>query len=128
MKIVTRGELLCMPEETIFCSFNPETYEFGHISIKGEIATRRRFAGVINGEEYWEDDFYVQPLYGLDAVDSEHSIQSMDILDDAMKGSAFSFDLYTPGVGDDGNEYSLYAIWENEDILGLISRLQQCIK
>ena len=110
MRIVDRKTFLSLPGNTLFSTYDPQV--FGPLEIKGESLS---------------NDYYVQDI--ASAVESISDQDECDILDDALlTGRPFRMDFHCEGRDGCFNDKELYAVWENDDVLSLISRLQECIK
>lgn len=111
MRIVKREEFLKLPINTLYRKYKPQFYE--DLCIKGET---------------WDSDFLCQELHG-DISGSTGSDHNSDLHDMAVEsGGVFRFDL--DGLGRDGlyDENQLFAIYDNEDIKGLIEKLKICLR
>jgi len=109
MRVVNRSVFLSLPAGTIFCKFEPLI--FGDLLIKGETSS---------------NDFMYQSI--ADAVDYENTDHFVDLMDKAAKDGAsvaMDFDCQSrDGLFDDNQ---LFAIWERQDVEGLIARLQKAL-
>lgn len=105
MRIVDRETFLSLPENTVYCTYAPRV--FGPIEIKGESLA---------------NDWYLQSLDTVagDCTDS--------VLEAAEVGAPFRFDLDCQGRDGCYDNATKYAVWDNEDVESLISRLKECIK
>lgn len=105
MKIINRKEFLNLPSGVIFSKYEPMI--FGDICIKGETL---------------HNDFYCQRI--KDSIDCNDSNEFHDILDSAEKeGKSFDIDLESEIRDGMFDENQLFVVWENEDIIKLINRL-----
>lgn len=105
MRIVNRQEFLAMPEGTLYSDYEPQV--FSGLKIKGE---------------KWGNDFIYQDLIvNVDCLSSGHLV---DILVSAEQNrESFSLD-FDCGCRDGLYEKdALFAIYEPEDVIGLINRL-----
>ena len=108
MKIVDRKTFLAMPAGVLYSNYMPCV--FGDLSIKGDTV-----AGI---------DFYVQQI--ADAVKCNDSGEFADVLfDAATNGTSFALDFECEGRDGMFGEHQLFAVWEPQDVAGLIVRLQQ---
>lgn len=111
MKIVDRKTFLSMPANTLFSKYEPCCFYM--LSIKGEKAG--------------DNDFYTNTI--ADSIDSSSSGDFIDILVEAQKtGCSIDMDFNTEcrdGLYDDNQ---LFAVWEKEDIINLIKRLNECLR
>lgn len=105
MRIVNKQEFLKLPEGILYSDFEP--FSFSGLKIKGET---------------WDSDFIYQDLIGN--VDAPSSSDSFDVLYNANEtGESFSLDFdcgCRDGLYDNDQ---LFAIYETEDVIGLINRL-----
>lgn len=109
MRIVDRKTFLSLPANTVYCTYQP--CYFGPIEIKGDSLA---------------NDWFLQ---SLDTVKGDSCDERTDILEAAeLRGEAFQFDFECEHRDGCFEDKDLYAVWENDDILSLISRLQECIK
>ena len=98
------------PPKTLFCKFNPHI--FGDLQIKGETIPLA-------------NDYYYQNILEVDAEDTGEFINKID---DSIKNQT-SFNLDFDCQCRDGlfEKDQLFAIWENEDIGGLINILYKTL-
>ena len=109
MKIVDRKTFLSMPSETIFSKYHPCVFE--ELCIKGET---------------WGYDFLVQTL--ADAIESSDSGEFVDVLDRSIStGESISMDFESQGRDGLFDDDQLFAVWERDDVRGLIARLDRCL-
>lgn len=109
MKIVDRKTFLGLPPGTLFSKFEPMI--FGDLSIKEETISD-------------SEDFYYQQI--SDAVAWEYPGEFFDILYIAMKtGESLKMDFDCPTRDGLFDENQLFAIWERDDVMALISRLEK---
>ena len=110
MKIVNRSDFLSLPVGTLFSKYKPCV--FGPLEIKGDNIGR--------------NDFSAQQI--ADAVYASDSGEFADILFDAEEnGSNFKMDLNCEGRDGLFDDDQLFAVWERDDVLSLIERLQRTI-
>lgn len=108
MRIVTRKEFLMMPSGTLFMKYEPQI--FGELKIK---------------EESYENDFnYVS----LDNIKTISDVDESRILSEMESDSSLSYgvDFYTASRDGLFEEDQLFAVYEQDDLLALISRLKEC--
>lgn len=105
MRIISRAELMKLPEGTIFAYYRPCI--FGGLHIKGTTGPH---------------DFDVMSLDGN--IECDGSEDFVDILDNAVE-SGESFDLDFDRYGREGffDNDQLFAIYEEKDMIGLINTL-----
>lgn len=109
MRIVDRKTFLSLPANTVYSTYQP--CHFGPIEIKGDSLT---------------NDWFLQ---SLDTIKGDSADDREDILEAAeSNGESFQFDFDCEHRDGCFEDKDLYAVWENDDILSLISRLQKCIK
>jgi hypothetical protein len=109
MKIVNRETFLKMPAETVYSEYKP--CAFDQVCIKGETTG---------------NDFYVN--YVTQTLDCKNSEEFVDILFAAEKsGDSFPLDFDTEGRDGMFDDEQLFAVWDKQDIEGLIERLKQTI-
>lgn len=112
MKIVDRKTFLEMPDGVLFSKYKPSVFE--NICIKGETLPSN-------------NDFFVQQI--VDAVKCDDSGEFCDILDDSVKnGTSFALDFECEGRDGLYEEDQLFAVWEKDDVIGLIDRLMTAYK
>lgn len=110
MKIVDRKTFIAMPANTLFSKYEP--CFFGPLEIKGE--------------SIGEIDFYVQQI--ADAVDANNTEEFSEILFDAEENKAsFKMDLHCEGRDGLFDDNQLFAVWEHDDVIALIERLQKLL-
>lgn len=110
MRIVNREQFLLLPEDTLYCKYEPCI--FGVLEIKGETV-----AGI---------DFRSQQI--ADAVDDSER-ERFEVLDDALNaGTSFGVDLDCEYRDAFFDKEQLFVVWEKPDIEKLVERLQRCIK
>lgn len=110
MRIVNKKEFLALPAGTLYSEYDPQVID--GLFIKGETI----FHGGI------PRDYVYESLIGN--VDANDSNEEFEILIDAEEnGTSFKLDFdcrMRDGLFDDSK---LYAIYEPEDIIGLINKL-----
>jgi hypothetical protein len=108
MKIVNGKTLLSLPKGTVFCWYYEDIKEFGQMAVKQDSNTIC---------------FLYQEVVD---VDCEHTGEYMDILKSSEeKGTEFKLNFTMPKkelVVDDGQ---LYAVFNKNDVLGLIGLLTE---
>ncbi len=110
MKIVDRKTFLALPDDTLFCKWEPCC--FGELTIKGESL---------------DNDFREQQIGG-EAVKCNDSGEFSELCNRAaMTGASVELDFY--GQGRDGcyDEDQMFAVWETADVAMLIERLILCM-
>jgi hypothetical protein len=110
MKIVNLTEFLALPNETLFSKYEPCVFE--NMAIKTDNCNER--------------DFIVQ--YIADSIKCTGSDDFGYILEDAEEnGTSIEIDLDICGRDGCFNDDQLFAVWERQDVIKLIERLQKCI-
>lgn len=106
MRIVNREQFLALPPNTVFSKYEP--CFLGALCIKD-----------INCGE--DDFFYVDIANSVDASDTGDLFDKLTVAKDNGSSVTLNFDT----VGRDGlfDKGQLFAVWEPEDILGLIKHL-----
>jgi len=75
-----------------------------------------------------ENDYYVQYLHGS-IEGTECSSSNFDAHDKALEtGETFRFEQTTSRDGCFDDDSTLYAVYDNEDIIQLINELAKCLK
>jgi hypothetical protein len=111
MRIVDRKTFLAMPAGTVFAKYDPSIIrepmvKCDSIPVRGELV-----------------DFRYVSL--TDEVDSSGSDEMLDILDAGeTKGTSFALHFNTEGRDGMFDADQLFAVWERDDVEGLIARLQ----
>lgn len=106
MKIVTLKEFLKLPPLTIFCTYEPCI--FGPLMTKGDTLN--------------ELDFIEASI--TDEVNSNTFGETIDLLDDAVeKGTTIKLEQYCYGRNGMLDRDGLFAIYEPEDLIGIINVL-----
>jgi len=114
MRIVDRQTFLAMPEGTVFAKYDPSIIrepmvKCDSIAIRGELK-----------------DFRYVSL--TDEVDCSDSQECIDIKEAAvLEGTSFALHFNTQnrdGLFDAGQ---LFAVWDRDDVEGLISRIQMAL-
>ena len=115
MKIINKQEFYKLPSGTLYSDYDPCV--FHGLKIKGDTIAH----------DDTPRDFCYEDLIGN--VKSGSSDELFDILDDAENHKT-NFPLDFDSEERDGmyDEDSLYAIYDNDDVLGLIKRLKLLIK
>jgi hypothetical protein len=109
MRIMNRVQFLAMPENTLFCNYEP--CNLGELRIKG--AT-------------WGNDFLVQYT---DTIKCKDSNEFFEILTKAwIAGESFEMDFDCMGRDAMFDDSQLFAVFDPDDVKQLIERLQQCVK
>ena len=111
MKIVDRKTFLAIPGEVLFSKYSP--CYFGPLEIRGDV---------------WDhcNDFLSQEIAG--AIESTGSGEFSDKLDDAQNyGGSLAMDFDSCGRDGCFDEDQLFAVWEREDVLKLIERLNRLV-
>ena len=108
MKLLNRKEFLALPAGVIYAKYDPHI--FGELSIKGDSL---------------DHDWYHQDFIEVDARDSDELFEILEI----ALGSGRSFDLNFNTISRDGlyDGEQLFAVFEKEDVEGLMSRLQESL-
>ncbi len=110
MKIVNRAAFLALPAGTLFSKYQPCV--FGDLCVKGETI----------GESV---DFFYQTI--TDAIDTGIYVET--VLHHAEKdGSSLAMDFNCQDRDGMFDDDQLYAVWEREDVTGLITRLQTALQ
>jgi hypothetical protein len=114
MKIVTRAQLMNLPPNTVYSTYTP--CWFGELLIKGVTIEN-------NGKNI---DWYEQQI--ADAIECRNSDEYAAKLDDAQKnGTSLRMDFDCEGRDGMFDHSQLYAVWEPQDVMALVARLQQCL-
>ena len=109
MRIVDRATFLSMPEDTVYANYKPCV--FGPLSIKGET---------------WGNDFLMQEI--VSAVKSHDEGEFYGTLEDSRtEGKAVRLDFNCQGRDGMFDDEQLFAVWDDEDVCGLIDRLTECV-
>lgn len=111
MKIVNRKTFLEMPPGTLFQNYHPCT--------SGILCAKDETIG---------NDFLLQPLEGVSAMEWDSSDQMVERLEE-MRGNGDSHPLDLDCLGRDGcfDNDQLYLVWERADVEALIARLQSAL-
>lgn len=105
MRIMDRKTFLALPAGVLFSKYVPCI--FGELCIKGDT---------------WSNDFLVQDIAG--ALQSTGSADEVDKLNDALvNGTKLVMDFNCMGRDGMFDEDQLFAVWETDDVVGLIRRL-----
>lgn len=112
MKIITRKQMLSMPDQTLYWEYEPCCFDKLRV---------KRGDPDPEGIDFACDD--------MDQIKCTGSSDMFEILDDA-KNNSTSFDMNLEYTGRDGmfEDKQLYVVYEQEDILQLIERLKKCLK
>lgn len=115
MHIVDRKTFLSMPANTVYSisHWTPSTMSTSitDLLIKGDTV-----AGI---------DYYEQCIPDFDYEDIDEKFDA--ISKSVTGGSPINTDFYVETRNAMFNKDQMYAIWDKEDIEGLISRLKQCL-
>lgn len=110
MKIMTRDQFVLLPAGTVYAKYQPCCFE--DLCIKGDS---------INGV-----DFFLQTILQIEADSSD---QWMDRLDRAENiGESIPMDLNVQSRDGCFDSDQLFAVYEPQDVRGLIDRLQQALR
>lgn len=106
MKIINREEFLQLPAQTLFHKYEPDVY--GELQIK-----------VCNPSDGWHDDFVVDYLFGF--------VGGLEWYEEVEINKEFKFD---GSIQRDGlyNKNQLFAVYDNQDIESLMTKLTACLK
>ncbi len=119
MRILNKQEFLKLPLGTIFHHYGPAYGHFEILSIKGENI-------IWPGQTIQNADFFLKLIPEVDCNDAGELI---DIIDDSInKGTSFKLDFEVEQRECLYKEDQLYAVWEKDDIEGLIKVLQNSLK
>ncbi len=112
MRIVKRAEFLAMPEGTVYSHYTPCVTEGFHLK----------------GEMCGNNDWWVVELEGVSVVNADNTGELVDTLT-AMEERGLSAPSDYRTMARDGCYLpdGLFLIYEREDILKLITRLQEAI-
>lgn len=114
MKIVTREQFMKYPAETLYTTYDP--CYFGPLLIKGDTIEH-------DGKNI---DWYEQQI--ADAVEAHDSGEWANKLIEAQRtGGSVGFDFDCQGRDGLFEDKQLYAVWEPQDVIALVSRLQECL-
>lgn len=109
MKIVNRAQFLALPPNTLFSKYTPCVFQ--HLEINGET---------------WGNDFLTQQI--VDAIAYADSGDFSDKLHLSQEcGDSLRMDFDCQGRDGCFDDDQLFAVWEREDVLALIARLQGCV-
>lgn len=112
MRIVNRIEFLKLPSDTLFSTYESDT--FGELSIKGDTISF--------------NDFRVQ--YIADSIACNNSYERDQFLDNAENNpDNFSLNMDFECWSRDGlyEDKQLYAVWDDDDVKALIARLNKVL-
>ena len=108
MKIINREQFLKLPNGVLYAKFEPCV--FGDIAIKGESTS---------------NDWYFQDLLELDVNDSG---EFADALFKSMEeGTSIAMDFNCEGRDGLYAEKQFFAVFEKEDVLSLVERLNKTV-
>jgi hypothetical protein len=112
MKIVNLTEFLKLPPNTVFSKFEPDI--FSELQIKMESLDYNDFFSTM--------DF-------ANSIDCAGSSERWDKLTDAVANGT-PFPMEFESIGRDGlfEDKQLFAVWDENDVMRLIERLNRCIK
>lgn len=112
MKIIDRATFLAMPAETLFAKYEPCC--FGDLTIKLETTA--------HGNDFYEQDLI--PWF-LGTNDSGQWFDTLERVQAGEQSPPLDFDF----SGRDGlyDEDQLFAVFEYNDVVALIERLQRCV-
>ena len=115
MRIIKKSEFYLLPSGTLFSEYQPCI--FTGLKIKGDTCYRD------NGTPF---DYYEMDL--TDCMEWDDSGDRFEKLDKAQEDSSYSLKLDLECEGRNGmyDDDQLYAVYESDDIAGLISKLQSC--
>jgi hypothetical protein len=103
-----------MPNETVFCKWMNGS--FGDLQIKVDNCDVHEFTR----------DFVVQDL--TESVKCSGSTEHFDILfDSESRGTQFEMDFDCPGRDGLFEEHRKFVVWDQQDVQGLIARLQRTL-
>lgn len=111
MKIVDRQTFLALPANTLYSKYEPCI--FSDIQIKGNTCTSG-------------NDFYYQDI--ASAIENESSEDFWDTLKLALENKvSLTMDFEYEGRDCLYDAKQLFAVWEKQDVVKLINRLQECL-
>lgn len=110
MRIVDKKEFLTLPEGTVYSGYQPCVFD--GLFIKGET---------------WDNDFLENNLIAeLDCSGSDERFDILSKVENTGESFKLDFDCYgREGLFDDEMKYAVY---EKEDVEGLIKTLQESLK
>lgn len=109
MKIVDLKTFLSLPEGTVAAKYEPCV--FGDLFAKGET---------------WEVSFILTHITnGIDSVDSHDYFLRLN--DSHLTGSSVNMSFEESMLDSCFEDGQLFAVWEKEDVEGLIAKLQECL-
>lgn len=111
MRIVNLEEFRAMPNGILYSKYTPSYFD-----------------GLMIKDETWESDFLYRDLIGN--IRNEGDFDFLDKLDQMESDSKNSFPLEFDCRARDGlyEKEQLFAIYEKEDVVGLIECLQKALK
>lgn len=109
MRIVNREEFLKLPENTLFSEFEPNV-----------------FTGLLIKEKSLTDDYFEIELIGN--IDSnDYSDHNKKLTDAEENGVSLPLDFECLCRNGAFQQDQLYAVYEKQDVAGLIESLQRCL-
>ena len=111
MRIITRAEMLKMPQGTVYSNYNPCI--FTELYIKADDAGN------------YENDWLYDGLLG--AIESTGSDDFFAKCEEMEQGKSVSVDFEYTGRDGLFDDKKLYAVYEPEDVAKLIERLQKTL-
>lgn len=115
MRIVNRKTFLSMPSNTVY-SISDWKENCPSSSITDLL---------IKGDTVADADYYEQEVPDFDYENSDDKFEAIE--ESVKNGKSLKTDFYVEQRNAMFDEYQMYAIWEKEDIEGLIERLKQCL-
>lgn len=117
MRIVGFREFLQLPDGTVYADFDPMI--FSGLNVKRDSLKNSDESGRIYCNDFLYDSIHC-------AVESDSSGQRVDMMFDAMKDSSKSLSLDYDCTSRDGlyDAGHLFAVFEKQDVIGLIEKLQ----
>lgn len=115
MKIVNKKEFYKLPEGTLYSEYDPCI--FHSLFIKE--------ATLYNSDRDPIDYVEMDLIGNLDVQNSDEYIDTLDISE--KTGNSFKLDFENYGRNGMYQDDQLYAVYEKEDIEGLINVLKQCV-
>jgi hypothetical protein len=109
LKIVSLADFLQFPPGTVFAKYAP--IYFGELCIKGDSVGER--------------DFEAQSFLQIDSISTEHEVAILSEAEEAGLSVMLNLDCQ----GRDGcfEDTQLFAVYEQQDVLQLITRLQRAL-
>ncbi len=113
MRIVNRKEFLALPAETVYSEYQPSYFQGLFIKC--------------NQPEEYENDFrYTNLICDLDVESTDIFCDVIDLLEESSSNK-HPIDFDTTIRDGSFNDKQLFAIWDKEDVKGLIARLQRTL-